>query len=64
MLIFILDSFSKSFLLIESLIVKIFFSLFKCAAADQTRMMQDQMQMQMPPDPSKAFKVQYANKID
>ncbi|KXJ11608.1 ER membrane protein complex subunit 3 [Exaiptasia diaphana] len=29
------------------------------SAADQTRMMQDQMQMQMPPDPSKAFKAEW-----
>ncbi|KAK3752400.1 hypothetical protein QZH41_008602 [Actinostola sp. cb2023] len=28
-------------------------------AADQTRMMQDQMQMQMPPDPAKAFKAEW-----
>ncbi|EDO34691.1 predicted protein [Nematostella vectensis] len=28
-------------------------------AADQTRMMQEQMQMQMPPDPSKAFKAEW-----
>ena len=33
------------------------FYVFFDQAADQTRMMQDQMQMQMPPDPSKAFKV-------